>query len=248
MMKIIAVCNQKGGIGKTTSCVQLAQALSRKRRKVLLMDADPQANTTLLLTGTRKHVRGLGEVLRGEVPLQDVVQLLPSGVSLCASTRLEGIDRVLEGQPALLGAALEAAPLEAYDPVIIDCPPQLGMLTVNALVAAEAVLVPVLPAFLALDAVKQLAGTIKRAQGRNPGLVVLGYLLVQVHQGEKVSAESREQLRGYGGPLLWKTEIPVDTRLKMDPASTRHSRGVKAYELAARELGRRLKQLDQEQP
>lgn len=253
-MKIIAIANQKGGEGKTTTTTRLAQALRRHARppRVLVIDLDAQRDATDLLAPGLDAVPGTLEVLCDGVPLSEVLVTTKTGVQLCpASIELAGLDVLIGTRrdgPSRLRAALAAAgPL--WDFVFLDCPPALGQATVNALVAADAVLTPITAAGLSIKAIGPLSTSIGQAVVHNPALRHLGFLLTKVNDREAVTGEIRVQIRGQrlpsaSGPPLWNTEIPVDTRLKAIPV--RRGRGVIAYEAAAAEFLRRVRRLDAE--
>lgn len=275
-MRVIAVANQKGGQAKTTSTVQLAGALAKRRTRrgqplrVLVIDLDAQRDATdLLAPGLDAQLAGPPpapsageepppppppapgtlEVLLEGRPLAEVIVPTESGVLLCpAQAGLAGLDVLLgtrRDRPRRLREAL-ALGLREWDLVLLDCPPALGLATVNALVAADCVLTPIMPEYLAVKAVGPLSLSIGNAVVHNPALKHLGFLLTRVNVREALTEETRRDLRAMrlpeaAGAPLWRTFIPVDTRLKGFPV--RRGRGVEAYERAADELLARLRRL-----
>jgi chromosome partitioning protein len=224
-MRTIAIANAKGGTCKTTFAVHLATGLARDRR-VLLVDLDPQANATGWLLGPlAREQRGVAEVLTqatapgpGElvdVPRHERLKMLP------ATQALASVDSVLAAEVAGERALAEAlAPLESdFDAVIIDCPPTMGILVLTALCAADAVIAPVLPAFLSLSGLSKLESTVERVRRRlNASTRVAGYVLIGADPREAITTEVRDVLAKEAGDRLFRTQVRVSTAAKALPA------------------------------
>jgi len=223
-MRILAVTNQKGGVGKTTTSVNLAAGLARSGRKVLLVDLDPQGNATM---GSGIDKRTLKEtvyhVLLGLATTDAVKQhsasggydLLPANREL-AGAEVELVD--LERRESRLKAALDAI-REPYDFVLIDCPPALNMLTVNGLVAAQAVMIPMQCEYYALEGLSDLVNTIKRVrQHLNPELEIEGLLRTMFDPRSTLAQQVSSQLQSHFGTKVYTTVIPRNIRLAEAPS------------------------------
>jgi chromosome partitioning protein len=244
--KVYAVANQKGGVGKTTTAVNVSACLAEAGERVLLIDLDPQANATSGL-GMRANGASTHDLLDG-VPLHALAK--PSGVTnldvVMAKSDLAAAVVELSarnGGERYLSDALAGA-LEPYSYVLLDCPPSFGPLTVNALAAASRALVPVQAEYYALEGLSQLLGTINLVQARlNPELAVAGILLTMADGRTRLTAEVEAELRSHFGSLVFTTTIPRSIRLAEAPshgvpaiAYDRHSAGAEAYWKVAMEL------------
>ncbi len=233
--RILAVANQKGGVGKTTTTINLATALAAIRQKVLIIDLDPQGNASTGL-GIPKAKRAINSynvliedvaldraIVATEIPGLDIV---PAGIDLSgAELELVGFER----REYRLKAAI-ANGAAGYDYVFIDCPPALGLLTVNALVAAQAVLVPLQCEFFALEGISHLVRTIERVRKAfNPSLDIQGIVLTMFDKRNNLSDMVANDVRGHFGDKVYKTVIPRNVRVSEAPS---HGRPVIVYDLA----------------
>ncbi len=254
--RILAISNQKGGVGKTTTTVNLATAIAAVNKKVLVIDLDPQGNaSTSLGIDQKQRNTNTYHVLLGQAPLAAAIvptaipglSIVPSGVDLAAA-ELELIE-VEERQNCLRDAL--AAGAGDFDFVLIDCPPSLGLLTLNALVAAHAVMVPLQAEFLALEGISHLAKTIERVRKTfNPGLELQGIVLTMVDGRNKLSELVESDVRGYYGEKVYKTTIPRNVRISEAPSYGKPvllydfaSKGARAYLDLAGEVLKREQQL-----
>ena len=252
MGKILAVTNQKGGVGKTTTAINLAASLAATKRRVLLMDLDPQGNATMG-SGVNKHEieNGAYEVLMGEVPAAQAVlkvesagyDLLPGNGDLTAAevNLLTADKRETRLRDALL-------PLRAdYDYILIDCPPSLNMLTLNALTAADGVFIPMQCEYYALEGLSALVATVDRLRKTvNPRLEIEGLLRTMYDPRNNLANEVSAQLIMHFGDKVYRTMIPRNVRLAEAPSfglpALKHdstSRGALAYLALAGEMLRR---------
>ncbi|MEZ4565295.1 MAG: AAA family ATPase [Thermomicrobiales bacterium] len=253
MAPVVAFANQKGGVGKTTSTVNTAVSLARRGHRTLLIDADPQGNATSSLGVDKFAVRtSVYDVLVEGLSIADAV--MPSArqdLDLVASTpTLVGAELELveaSGRESRLRAALQPV-LSHYDVVLIDCPPSLGLLTVNALTAAHSVVVPIQCEFLALEGLGQLMTTVDLVKrGLNPPLDVTGVLMTMFDARTRLSAHVVEEVRRYFPHRMFGTVVPRSVRLAEAPSYGQAiveydptSRGAEAYEAFVTELGARL--------
>ena len=252
MGKILAVTNQKGGVGKTTSCVNLSASLVATKRKVLLIDLDPQGNATMG-SGVNKHDLELSSyhVLTGRNAIDEVIvhsedagyDILPTNSDLTAA-EVELMN--LKGKETRLRDTLKRIQ-DRYDFIMIDCPPSLNMLTLNAMVAAEGVIIPMQCEYYALEGLTALMETITGIrQTLNPGLHIEGLLRTMYDPRIGLTNEVSRQLISHFGDLVYRTVIPRNVRLAEAPshgkpvlAYDKNSRGAIAYLALAGEMIRR---------
>jgi chromosome partitioning protein len=249
--KIFAIANQKGGVGKTTTVINLGAYLGTLGERILLVDCDAQANATRSITPATTPIASLYDVLFEEWPIAEAivpttttnVDLLPSAPDL-AGAELELLD--LPEREKVLRIAL-ADIVDRYRYILLDCPPSLGLMTINALVAAEAVIVPIQCEYLALEGLARLMDTINRIRaGLNPALHIFGLLMTMYDTRTALSQQVAAEVRHHYPELTFETIIPRSVRLGEAPSFGRPildydplSRGAQAYQALATEVARR---------
>jgi chromosome partitioning protein len=255
-MICIAIANQKGGVGKTTTAINIGTALAATGQRVLLLDLDPQGNaSTGLGIGRAERERSTYDLLVGETTLEEaVVPTRVPGLDIVPATQdLSGAEIELiefEARTHRLDAALERK-AERWDIVLIDCPPSLGLLTINAMVAAHALLVPLQCEFFALEGLSQLLSTVDRIRGRfNPGLSILGVALTMYDRRNRLTDQVADDVRAVLGRVVFDTVIPRNVRLSEAPSHgvpaliyDYRCAGSEAYIALAREVIERLPKL-----
>lgn len=252
--KIISVINQKGGVGKTTTAVNTASYLTRSKYSVLLIDADPQANATSGLGIDKSGVRtSLYDFLVGKAGLSDVV--LKTNVEnldvLVANSALASLDYDLansETREYVMKTKLGQSDISKYDFIIIDCPPSLGMLTINSLTASDYILVPVQAEYYALEGLSQLLQVVQVVNKNfNPDLEILGVVVTMHDKRTVLSDQVFKELSGYFKTKMFKTIIPRNVKLAEAPSfgkpisdHDKWSKGARAYKSLTKELVNRL--------
>jgi len=238
MSKIITIANQKGGVGKTTTAINLSASLATSEKKVLLIDCDPQGNTTSGI-GIDKAVskeRNLYRALIGEISLEKVI----------TKTQIATLDVVPSNQD-LIGVEVEFVTMEdrerklkgvlkglrsPYDFIIIDCPPSLGFLTINSLVAADFLIIPLQCEYFAMEGLGQLLNTVRLVKARlNPSLSLQGILLTMFDVRNRLSHRVAEEVRKHFGERVFRTMIPRNVRLSESPS---HGMPVLLYDVNSR--------------
>lgn len=248
---IIAVLNQKGGVGKTTTTTNLAAYLARGGKKVLICDIDPQGNSTSGLGFDKNSLSlTLYDVLFSRAEAKDATQKVAkqSIYLLPANSQLAGAEVELvntDNRERQLKRVLE--PLD-YDYIIIDCPPSLGLLSVNALTAADSVLIPVQAEYYALEGLSQLLSVVQQVkQALNPDLAILGVVITLYDNRTSLSGQVKKELESYFGDKVFDTVIPRNVKLAEAPSfgrtiieHDRWSKGARAYKALAKELEKRV--------
>ncbi len=248
-VRIIAVANQKGGVGKTTTAINLSACLAEAGKKVLIIDADPQGNSTSGLGFEKNEIENtIYEILLDEIKIQDAVlntcvenlQILPSNINLSgAEIELIGRDK----REYILSNAVDIIK-NNYDFIIIDCPPSLNLITINALTSADTVLVPIQCEYFALEGLEQLLHTIGLVKERlNPSLEMEGVVFTMYDARTNLSMEVVEEVKKDLGENIYKTIIPRNVRLGEAPSHglpiilyDSRSKGAESYRLLAEEV------------
>ncbi|MCX8105327.1 MAG: AAA family ATPase [Ignavibacterium album] len=247
MAKIISIANQKGGVGKTTTAINLSSLLAAAEKKTLLVDIDPQANSSSGLSITNQQI-SVYDVLAGTKNISEAIintfmpflDLLPSNINLVGA-EIELVD--VEGREAKLKNALKEIN-DQYDFILIDCPPSLGLLTLNALTASDSVLIPVQCEYFALEGLGQLLNTINIVKKHfNPSLAIEGVLLTMFDTRLRLSHQVAEEVRKYFGDKVYNTVIHRNVRISEAPSYGKPiilydaiSSGAKNYMALAAEL------------
>lgn len=252
MATVIAVANQKGGVGKTTTTINLGAYLAKSKRKVLIVDLDPQGNTSTGLGIDKNQLEhDLYGVLVGDVDPKLATRLTPYSALeiLPTSPELAGAEIELVSRSEREFQLRKALEQLDYDYILIDCPPSLGLLTINGLVAADSVLIPVQAEFYALEGLGQLIGTIGRVKkALNPNLDLLGVVLTMHNGRTSLSGQVHDEVRKHFNEKVFDTVIPRNVRLAEAPSYgmpimqyDKWSKGAKGYKQLAREVMSRAK-------
>ena len=247
MTKIIAIVNQKGGVSKTTTTINVAAQLSTDKQSVLIVDLDPQGNASSGLGILKEQApQTTYDLLRGEVTLAQVTHKtnVAQLFVVPANANLAGAEVELVGKPRREFALADALKGANYDYILIDCPPSLGLLTINALTAANSVFIPVQAEYYALEGLSQLLNTIQAVKGStNPNIELLGIALTMFDKRNSLSEQVQSEVQNYFGDKLFKTVIPRNVRLAEAPSygktiyeHDRWSKGARAYKALAKEF------------
>jgi chromosome partitioning protein len=248
MTRIVALANQKGGVGKTTTAINLGASLAACERKVLLVDLDPQANATSGLGFPKTEEKSMYSALLDGVPMREIVKGTELQTFFVAPSSLDLVGAELElaateGREFRLRKALEAIDGE-FDYILIDSPPSLGLLTVNGLAAADSVLVPMQCEYFAIEGIAQLLNTIERVrESLNPALEIEGIALTMFDERMNLARQVAEEVRSHFGEKVYRTVVPRNVRLGEAPSFGKpiilydiRSRGSEAYVNLAKEF------------
>ena len=249
--KIIAIVNQKGGVGKTTTCVNLTAALKLAGKRVLLCDFDPQANATSGMGVDKSVSNGVYDALINGVDVRRLISTTPYGDVLPSSKALAGagIEMIeMEDRQFLLRKALHQV-ADDYDFILIDCPPSLELLTLNGLCAADSLLVPLQGEYFALEGLSDLMNTVRIVRrSLNPKLELEGVLLTMFDGRTNLALQVADEVKHYFPGKVYSTVIPRNVRLAEAPSHglpvtvyDKHSRGAAAYKAMAEEVVKKLK-------
>ncbi len=254
-MKIVSIFNQKGGVGKTTTNINLAAYIALQGHRVLVIDIDPQGNTSSGLGVDKDNIENTTyELLVGETDINETVisvenienlKIIPSNMNL-AGADLEL--SYMENRESILKTKLQLLE-ETYDYIIIDCPPSLGLLTINALTASDSVLIPMQCEYYALEGISQLVKTIQKVKkGLNKNLEIEGVVLTMFDPRRNLQIQVAEELKSYFGELVYESSIPRNIRLAESPSFGMpialydpRAKGAEAYEDLANEFLRKQK-------
>ena len=248
MGKIISIANQKGGVGKTTTAINLSTVLAKRNKKTLLIDADPQGNATSGVGVEKDLEKSIYNILIEEVTMGEVIvktsiknlDICPSNINL-AGAEVELVSMM--SREMRLKEKLEEVK-DKYDYIIIDCPPSLGLITLNAFTASNSVLIPVQCEYYALEGLGQLINTIKLVKKHlNKGIEIEGALLTMFDSRTNLSKQVVDEVKGYFGDKVYKTVIPRNVKLSEAPSYgvpitvyDAHSKGAKCYDKLGKEL------------
>ena len=254
MTQIISVVNQKGGVGKTTTTVSLAAFIGKKRKKVLMIDLDPQGNATSGLGVDKSKIENSTyDVMVNDLPISEaIVESTAKNVDICPTNiNLAGAEVELVGamsREQILKNAIEEV-ADNYDYIFIDCPPSLGILTINALTASNNLIIPIQGEYYALEGLSQLVDTVSKVKKKlNKNINILGVVLTMFDKRTQLTRQVRNEVENYFGDKVFKTNIPRNVRLAEAPSHglaisdyDANSKGGKAYESLANEVLKRTK-------
>ena len=249
MTHIIAILNQKGGVGKTTTAINVASYLAKQGQSVLLVDLDPQGNATSGLGLTKlEQDKGTYDVLLEEILLQEALkEVSPNLYVLPTDAQLAALEVELVSHPEREQALKRALATAAFDYILIDCPPALSLLTINALTAAHSLLIPVQAEYYALEGLGQLLNVVQRVrQGLNPQLELLGVVMTMYDSRTALSQQVKKEVEQHFGDKVFDAVVPRNVRLAEAPSygkaifeHDRWSKGAKAYKQVAKEVHKR---------